>query len=683
MEQTAARLSPPPSPSTARARDQRWRSFLPWTAVALLMGVALVHALLVGQRYHVGSFDDDASYVLTARALAGGAGLTSKLASGLPLVGAYPPGYPALLSLLVLIWGHALAPLRALSVVFFLAIFPLTWIYLAERGVSARVRLAVLALLAMSPLLATYGTMIMAEAPFIVLFLLLLLAASRWESEPRSLTWFGAGTVAAAAGLLWLKEAGAGLVIGLVIWFLWRRLWRKALVTAVGPALLFLPVVIARASIGVSLIGSRYSDDLGGSYAGSLVHRLTHTVPHAISTYVGTALPQSVVPTRVSPLPVHGPIAVLFDVVRWTVAPLIIVGFAVWIHRHRDAACVVVPAYLLETLVYPFINERRVILVLPVIMAWYVLGGWTVISGLMRLARTHRSRNASYLLPTVCGLLVIVPLAFQFPRDYLYALHQDSPRPGGSAYMALLRDLGQPHDVVETDYLWTTALYSGHPTANRAFVAPVCDPGVITDAIRQDGAGLLLNAALNKPGLVDNLCILPVAATQPWAVRLYRTARDDASVFELIGPDTGNPLLRDLTAGAQLSTSAATIIEMPEIPQAAYDPAGTYPAIDTAGDRASLTWTLSHPGPVSQVTLGAAAPTEGSLGSLTGVVIESRTIDGNWQAISAVNGPVGDGSATPYVLVRFPKPLMSTALRVTVTGNGTIGIHDLHVLGPA
>ncbi len=650
-------------------------------AVALLMGVALVHTLLVGQRYHVGSFDDDASYVLTARALAGGAGLTSTLASGLPLIGAYPPGYPALLSLLVLIWGHALLPLRALSVVFFLAIFPLTWAYLRGRGISTVVRLTVLALLAMSPLLATYGTMIMAEAPFIVLFLLLLMASSRWESDGRTLTWFGAGTVAAAAGLLWLKEAGVGLVIGLVIWLMWRRLWRKALVAAVGPALLFLPVLIARAITGVSLIGSRYSDDLGAHYAGSLVHRLTHTVPHAISTYVGTALPLSVVPTRVSPLPVHGPTSVLLAVVRWTVAPLIIVGFVVWIRRYRDAACVVVPVYLLETLVYPFVNERRVILVLPVIMAWYALGAWTVIGGLVRrIGRTRRARNGSYLLPAVCGLLVIVPLAFQFPRDYLYALHQDSSRPGGSAYMALLRDLGQPRDVVETDYLWTTALYSGHRTANRAFVAPVCDDGVITNAIRQDDAGFLLNAALNKPGLVDNLCPLPVAGTQPWAVRLYRTARDDASVFELVGPGTGNPLLRDVTANAQLSTSAATIIEMPEVPQAPYDPAGTFPAIDTAGGQASLTWTLGQPSQVSQVTLGAVAPTDGSL---TGVVIEARTIGGDWQTISAGDGPVGDGSATPYVLVRFPKPLVTTALRVSVTGNGTIGIHDLHVLGPA
>jgi hypothetical protein len=645
------------------------------------MAVALVHTWLVGRRYHVGSFDDDASYVLTARALAGGAGLTSKLASGLPLIGAYPPGYPALLSLLVLIWGHALLPLRALSVLFFLAIFPLTWTYLAERGISTGVRLTVLALLAMSPVLATYGTMIMAEAPFIVLLLLLLMATARWESDRRTLSWSGAGTVAAAAGLLWLKEAGVGLVVGLVIWLALRRLWRKALVAAVGPALLFLPVVIGRAIAGVALIGSRYSDDLGGYYAGSLVHRLTHTVPHAVSTYVGTALPLSVVPTRVSPLPVHGPTGALLQVVRWTVAPLMIVGFAVWIRRYRDAACIVVPAYLLETLVYPFINERRIVLVLPLIMAWYVLGGWSVIGAVVRrMRRTNRSRMGSYLLPAICGLLVIVPLAFQFPRDYLYALHQDSPRPGGSAYMALLRDLGQPHDVVETDYLWTTALYSGHPTANGAFVAPACDSGGITDAIHQDGAGFLLNAALNKPGLVDNLCILPVAGTQPWAIRVYRTARDEASVFELIGPGTGHPLLRDVTANAQLSTSAATIIEMPEVPQAAYDPAGTFPAVDTTGGQASLTWTLSQPSQVSQVTVGAAAPTEGSL---TGVVIESRTIAGSWQTISAVNGPVGDGTAMPYVIVRFPKPLMSTALRVTVTGNGTIGIHDLRVLGPA
>jgi hypothetical protein len=681
VDSQAAQAPPGSQPALVDTRHQdRGRRGTVITTAAAVVGIvvlALVHTLVVGRRYHVGSFDDDASYILTARALTSGAGLTTKLATGLPLVGVYPPGYSALLSPLVLIWGHALLPLRALSVVLFLAIFPLTWVYLTARGISRGVRLVVLLLLAMSPVLATYGTMIMAEVPFIVVFLLLLLAAARWERDRQALTWAGAGTVAAAAGLLWLKEAGIGLVVGLVAWLVLRRLWRKAIVAAVGPTILFLPVVVARAVAGVSLIGSRYSDDLGGYYTGGLVHRVTHTVPHAIAAYVSKALPLSVVPTRASPLPFHGPTGALLAVVQWTVAPLTIVGFVVWVQRHRDAACLVVPFYLLETLLYPYINERRVVLVLPVIVAWYVLGGYAILGGIARaIGLTGRG---SHVLPAALTLLIIVPLAFQFPRDYLYALHQDSARPGGSTYMAFLRNLGQPADVVETDYLWTTALYSGHRTASGVFVAPLCDLGLITKAVSQNDAGYLLNAALNKPGLVDNPCLLPVVAPQPWAIRLYRTGRDNASVFELIGPNTGHPRLADLTATAAMSTSGSTIIEKPEGPQADADPAGSYPTIQTVDGQASLTWTWSRPSQVSQVSLSAAAPTDGTLASLR---IEARTTDGGWQTIAASGGPLGDGSSVPYLLAHLPRPLTTTAVRVTVAGTGTIGIHDLHVLGP-
>ncbi|HSS08466.1 MAG TPA: hypothetical protein VLL25_01180 [Acidimicrobiales bacterium] len=676
----------PPRPDAALGSSKHQdpsRRWLWLAGLAALVVLGVVHTLVVARRYHVGSFDDDASYILSARALASGAGLTTKLATGLPLVGVYPPGYPAVLAPLVLIWGHATLPLRALSVVLFVAIFPLTWVYLGRRGISKPVRLVVLLLLAMSPVLATYGSMIMAEVPFVVVFLLFLLAAARWQEDRGVLTWAGAGTVVAAASLLWLKEAGIGLILGLVAWLLLRRLWHKALVAAIAPAVLFLPVVLARAVAGVSLIGSRYSSDLGSYDAGGLVHRFTHTVPHAVSTYISHALPLSVVPTRASPLPLEGVTGALLAVAQWTVAPLILVGFVVWVRRHRDAACVVVPVYLAETLLYPYVNERRVILVLPVIVAWYVLGAQLVLGGAVRLIQraTPRARAASMALPTAFGLLVLVPLVLQFPRDYLYALHQDSPQPGGSSYMTFLRELGRPEEVVETDYLWTTALYSGHRTAAGIFaIPPLCDLGLITKGVNQDNAGYVLSAALNKPGLVDDPCLLPVIAPQPWAVRLYRTGRDDASVFELIGPGTGHPLLRDLTVDAQLNTSATTVVEVPEAPQADADPAGSYPTVETTDGEATLTWSWSQPSQISQVSLGAAAPTSGSL---TSVVIEARTAAGIWQTISAVAGPVGDGSARPYVLVHLAQPLTTTAVRVTVTGQGTIGIHDLHVLGQA
>jgi len=46
------------------------RRALLWVGGLTLLGLA--HALVVAPRYHFGSFDDDASYVLVAKALAAG-----------------------------------------------------------------------------------------------------------------------------------------------------------------------------------------------------------------------------------------------------------------------------------------------------------------------------------------------------------------------------------------------------------------------------------------------------------------------------------------------------------------------------------------------------------------------------------------------------------------------------------
>ena len=81
--------------------------------VAVVTAVAVIHAVMVGRHTFVGSFDDDASYILVARALAHGQGLTSKLGAGYPLIGAYPPGYSALLAPLALISGTAFLAFRS------------------------------------------------------------------------------------------------------------------------------------------------------------------------------------------------------------------------------------------------------------------------------------------------------------------------------------------------------------------------------------------------------------------------------------------------------------------------------------------------------------------------------------------------------------------------------------------
>ena len=345
--------------------------------VPLLLG--LIHVAVVAPHYFVGSFDDDSGYILTARALLAGEGLSGHVANGTLVSGSYLPGYPALLVPLLWIWSHTYVPLRLLSVACFAALFPLTWIYLGRRRVGDVARTATLVSLP-GPSSATFGSMVMAETPFLVLLLVLLLLLDRWDEQPQAWTWTGIGVVLAAAGLVWLKEAGIGVAIGVVLWVLLRRSparRQKTLLAAIGVAILLLPVLIVRLAHGLPAAGTLYSQQLGTYYSGGLTGRLVHVAPHSVWQMLSTAIPVTLLP-YLSPLPLHGHDPDLWKVLSWQVSVLTVVGAVVWARRYRDSAIVIAPAYLAMTLLWPDINERRVILVLPIVTAWYVLGGLAV-----------------------------------------------------------------------------------------------------------------------------------------------------------------------------------------------------------------------------------------------------------------------------------------------------------------
>ena len=644
--------------------------------VPLLLGLA--HVALVAPHYFVGSFDDDAGYILAARAFVAGHGLTAHLANGTVVAGSFPPGYSALLAPLVWLWPHTFVPLRLLSAACFAALFPLTWAYLDRRRVGEPARIATLVVLALGPPLATYGSMVMAETPFLVLLLGLLILVDRWEVESGVWTRTGVAAVLAAAGLVWLKEAGVGLVAGLVLWLLMQRRpasRRRALLVAVGTVALLLPVVVARLVGGVPLAGSRYSQELGTYYQGGLASRLVHVAPHGIWQMLSTALPATLVP-YLSPLPIHGHDPDVWKVLSWHVTALVVVGAVVWARRHRDAAVVMVAVYLAETVLWPFVNERRVILVLPLLAAWYVLGAQAVWHGVRSWARPpapsaggspapHRLVR-TVVHPAVAALVVIAlvvgPLSFQFPRDYLTNLGQDTSHFAGSRYAGILAHLGAPGDVVETDYLSSAALFTGHATAWAAFENTVrtCDLSAIQSGLATDDAGYLLLGDLNKPGVLDRPCLLATAASSPWAVRLLHTQRDDASVFELIGPGTGHPDLKDLTAGVT-------------------ETAGPGPAGATIRQ-----WDWRSPSLVTQVSVGEA----GTPGATASVALQLLGANGTWRTVAATASSVGDGAgAAPYLLTALPPGTTATALRVVMTegapaGGGAPAAFDVHALGP-
>jgi hypothetical protein len=213
---------------------------------------------------------------------------------------------------------------------------------------------------------------------------------------------------------------------------------------------------------------------------------------------------------------------------------------------------------------------------------------------------------------------------------------------------------------VETDYVSSTALFTGHATARSAFDATLTYcyyPGVAA-ALAQDRAGFLLLGDVNKPGVMDSPCLLAYASSSSSAVRLLHTTRDDASAFELIGPGTGHPGVEELTSGLAPQTSVA-------------------------GSSATVEWDWGALRPVSQVSVGEA---ELVMGSTTSVRVDLREADGRWVTVASAGRPAGDGAGfAPYLLATLPTGTTAGALRVVATGTSrgaALSVDDVHALGP-
>ncbi|MCL2395211.1 MAG: hypothetical protein FWC87_11040 [Acidimicrobiaceae bacterium] len=701
IESGAPAASVPPQGPLRRFWAAHWR-------VALLVGlpavIGIIHVWLVSYHYFVGSFDDDASYLMTAQAILHGAGLTGHLPSGASVVGAYPPGYSFLLIPLLWIWPHSFNPERVFSAVAYAAVFPLLWVYLGRRKVGDVVRFGALLLLAANPVMATFGSMVMAETSFLVLLLVLLLITEGWRPGPASrvLGPRGIAVVVAGAGLVWLKEAGLGVVVGLGLWYLLHRDWRKATAVIGGCALLLVPVLVARHVGGVPLAGSRYSQELGSYYSGGWMDRVTHVLPASLVHYFTFALPATVLPHG-SPLPGTSGWLVVWAVLAAQVGVFTVLGLAISVFRYRDAAVVAIPVYAAETLLWPQVNERRVILALPIVIAWYVLGVVTAVRWLLAFVGAHTGardpvRNDSirasrwswpalYRPVSLVGVGVLAaaaigtPLAFQFPRDYLFGLHRTSSHPGGSRYMSILAAVGQPSTVVETDYESTTALFSGHLTANKAFIASpgrICNPTAIHQALAGDRAGYLLIGTVNKPGVIDSPCLFRQAVSHPsWAVRLLRTSRDQASVFELFGPGTAHPQMSNLLAGSDVSSSAP-LGYVRNRSLGAGDLPGLSTVLTPTDGESTIAWSWGPNVTLDQVSVGEVRLLHG--GSLSGVTLEVQRANGSWVAVSDAPGLVGDGGA-PYLLGEFPSGTRAQAMRLVVRSSAPVVVTDANALG--
>ena len=658
-----------------------------WWALGWLLPlvVQVAHTVAVAPTYHVGSFDDDGNYLMAAHVLASGGGLTALMPSGASVVANYLPGYPLLLVPLIWTWGSALGPLRLFSTLCTCALYPLLWAWLGGRGVKPGQRAAVLFILAINTVVATYSTMVMAEAPFLLVLVLALMALDRWE---RHQGWRWAGVeIVLLAFLVWLKEAGIGLAVGLVLYELWRRRGRRAVAVGAGVGALLLPGLIARFVTGAAAVGNRYQGEITNTGNGGLRHLPGQMVSDSWA-YIKTFLRQSVLPAG-NPLPATGPVHTLLVVVGVTVPVFCVIGAVAWYRRHPRGDSWMVWAYFAETLAYPFINQRRVILVLPVVTLWYVAGACVVGRAVLALSGRSVSRAAVGLSVVVAVLAAGVPTAAGFTEDYLYGEGRQSSEFVHSPAMSLLKKLGAPTSVVETDYRGSVAYFTGHRTAWTAFTATTpygpfgsanqCLMPAVRSALGGDDAKFLTVGEFNFPWLMDSPCLLhlataPGTAATLGAVRLLSISLDQTSVFEFVGPGTSQPGLVDHT-----STPPTTPFrEVRLAPDGDGDAGGAaYRTLARAG-QANFQWTWAAPVTLRQVSVGLVTSTE----PLRAVAVGIELPGGRWETIASAPGGVGDGGQAPYLLAQMPSGQRAVAIRVSARTAGVAEVSEVAAIGP-
>ncbi len=498
-----ARVAAPPAAGTAPAgREGEGRPRRARAAAAVGGAVALAWlALLPWPPYRVGSYGDDAVYVALGRALASGLGYREIFTVGLPAHAKYPPGLPALLAGLWLIFGHVDAVALAARVVNAAAVglaAGCLWWY--GRAVLRLTR-ASLAAFALAPLFldATlqYGGLPLSEPYMLAGWCVALVLFVRIAGAPAGAS-AGTGLALILGLLLGLTSLFRTQAIALVPGFLLAMLLarhppRRVLAAAAGAALPIFGWSAGRALIlGAGPAPAPhelgYVDDL---FAGGVHTAAAFAGRRAIldaRSYLGWFAPY------------FAGSELLGRVAVGSLLALAVFG-GIRLARRRPELVVPVLAAIALLLIWPYVSDRFMLPVLP------FLGLMAARRFDLELARVPRRRIAAALAVLAVAVAAVGARQVQLRRaGGRVALSDRGWAFSAPAFLlpwtdlllervvALVRDNARPADRVLVDRPAAVWLYTGVPTVPPDAGEPrPLPPGLfLARRIRDDGVTLVV-----------------------------------------------------------------------------------------------------------------------------------------------------------------------------------------------
>ena len=374
-----------------------------WAGVVAL-GILAVYQLRLNTV--AGLMVDDAWYVVLAKALAQGQGFRLISSASTPIQPLYPPGFPALLSLVVRASpefpGNVLL-LKAVSVAAMLGVGVLTYIYLhAHRAFSREMAFLSAIAVTITPAFVFLATStVMSECVFTLCQLAAVVAVHRTAEtqDERTARKYAvlAGVLAGATMLV--RSAGMAVIVAAVLWLLKERRWRRAAVFVGVACVCVLPWMVharlnaptpAEQAAHGGAVAYDYVDQLSMRWAGAPVFGrvsaadLAKRVQTNLVDIFGRSVGGILVPVffrgsgesgeEVISLATHGMGAAQSMSISLLLAAVAFVGYIQSVRRGASVAEFLVPLALVIVVLWPYWSFRFVLPLTPFLLLYFARG---------------------------------------------------------------------------------------------------------------------------------------------------------------------------------------------------------------------------------------------------------------------------------------------------------------------
>jgi hypothetical protein len=462
---SASVLDAPRTSALARWRAAPLDSW--WTLALLAVGaLGLVAGVLIIDASPVGTYTDDALYVITARSIATGHGFRMLHLPGAPYATHFPPGYPLMLSVLWRImpsFPDNVMLFKGFNALCLGVIAACTARYMHRTMGAPRLAVAVGAVTAVSVPLFFLGTMLLSELSFLALLLLLLPSLEQFAAE-RAPLWKAIALGVAVGACALVRTHGFVLAPAMGFVLVTRGRWRDAFVVVAAAIVTMLPWQLWSArhtpALATPLLG------MYGSYG--YWWRLAYETfgPNIFARTLSRTVPETYATFAVLFSPVHTRVAIAFSALLL----VLVVGMAVRAHWRRIAVTLMfLLGYLVILELWPGPPTRMIWGLWPLFLVLIAAGMREII----RIA-AQRPRAVRYAAVAVAAWLVVGYGLYDYNgiRGQWWAT---LPRGAGVKIRGLVawtRAYTKPSDIVATDAEAAVFLYSGRRTVPvRTFTA--------------------------------------------------------------------------------------------------------------------------------------------------------------------------------------------------------------------